>query len=117
MTFSLVRSITTQTAEGTSAKPADNLFVDGPAAMSGKVEVSFGDLTWAGTAQADGAVLSFWRLQEGRKDRIAEVQLVRGVIPLCPILNMGGGKVWVTVDSFVNGTAPNLSVDVYARGI
>jgi len=110
--WTLLRSISAQTAEGASA-PASNLFVD---VDSGKrVELSFGTITFGGSVAASAAKLNLWRSSGGRIDKLAEMQLVSGVIPISPAIETNADALWVTVDSFTGGTSPNISVDIYAR--
>lgn len=112
MGWTLLRNIDAQTAEGTAA-PVSNLFVDVDSGR--RVELSFGAITFAGTVAATAAKLCLWRSSGGRIDKLAEIQLVTGVIPISPAIETNADALWVTVESFTGGTAPTLSVAIYAR--
>lgn len=112
MSFVLIRTLTNQVAEG-GTPPALGVCVNTLCAP--KAEISFGPLTWGGTAQASTAKCSLWRESMGRVDRVAEFTLVNGQVPLSPVVETFSSQLWLTVDSFAGGTAPTLSFDVYAR--
>lgn len=110
--WQIVRAISGQIAEGTAA-PLAALCIDVDAGK--RCELSFGAITFGGTVAASAAKLCLWRSSGGRVDKVAEIILATGVIPVSPTVETNADALWVTVEAFTGGTAPTLTVDVYAR--
>jgi len=108
-----VRTVTTQAAEGTSAPTPT-------AALSSagrKVEVRLRSGVVGGAPTS--VTLGVWRGSQGSVDKMGAITLQAAAIGVSQpaFLDFYGQNVWVTVESFVAGTAPTLCGTIEARPV
>jgi hypothetical protein len=121
-----LRSLTTQAAEGTSA-PSDGTLVS-PAPDGGAscvvddglfpyVEIAVDTASLAGSPSS--VVLGVWRAYGGKILKIATITILSGDIaaPIPSVVDFNGQRIWVTVESFPDGSTPTFTGNICTRPV
>lgn len=128
MTWQLLRSIDAEIAEGTDAPEPEtfpaNQFDETRSQFYKEIELAFGRITLGGTLDefdvpqaATSVVLGLWKrgASEESVKKVGTIEIKADTQPLPIKRTINGERLWVTVESFPDGTDPDLTVDVYAR--
>lgn len=115
MTWQTVRTLTTQAAE--SGVPSSAVFVAHPEAgqystASGRIpyaEIGYDSLVLAGSPTS--VTLAVWRLSDAKVEKLFSTTILAADVaaPIPLDVEVDAEALWVTVESFVGGTAPTLS--------
>jgi len=83
------------------------------------VEIAFDALTFGGTSAATSATFAVWRKSDGRVDRVQTITIAAtdAGSPSPVVVTLHGESLYVTVESFTGGTAPNIAGNVWGRPV
>lgn len=124
MTWTPLRTLTTQAAEGRTApdpstyKPlSDEGEFTTDMGRTPYVEIRFDPLTLAGAPAS--VTFGVWRTSDTKIDRVAALTVASGDAgsPTPVEVDFHGESISVTVESFSGGTSPTVSGAVYARPV
>ncbi len=121
MAWRTARTLVAQVAEAGAPLAAaftDMPVDDGHPGPRRYIELSFGELTFAGGVAATSCVLGIWRIAEDRIDKVATVSVNPGAnTNNPPLVDFFGDKIHIRVESFPDGTTPNIAGSVVYRNV